>query len=104
VLRVGGVEMKFNYQDYFNVALNTGYETLLHDCMMGDASLFQRADGIEEGWRVVQPLLDAWAEDDARELPIYPAGGAGPYEAEALLTRDGRRWRAIGDVTEGAPR
>jgi glucose-6-phosphate 1-dehydrogenase len=46
-------------------------------------------------------LLDAWAEDDARELPQYPAGSAGPYEAEALLTRDGRRWRGLGDVTEG---
>ena len=101
VLRVGGVEMKFNYQDYFNVALSTGYETLLYDCMMGDASLFQRADSIEEGWRVVQPLLEAWAEDDAKELPLYPAGSAGPYEAEALLTRDGRRWRGLGEVTEG---
>ena len=57
-VRIGGVEMKFNYQDYFNVSSSTGYETLLYDCMVGDASLFQRADSIEDGWKVVQPLLD----------------------------------------------
>jgi glucose-6-phosphate 1-dehydrogenase len=96
-LRIGGVEMKFNYADYFKAAPSTGYETLIYDCMIGDASLFQRADNIEAGWRVVQPVLDAWAEDRASSLPIYAAGSAGPAEADALLTRDGRRWRAIDD-------
>jgi glucose-6-phosphate 1-dehydrogenase len=94
-VRTGGVEMKFNYQDYFRRAPNTGYETLIYDCMMGDATLFKRADDIEAGWRVVQPVLDAWAEDRGAALPIYPAGSAGPPEAEVLLTRDGRRWRTI---------
>jgi glucose-6-phosphate 1-dehydrogenase len=96
-LHIGGVEMKFNYTDYFKAAPSTGYETLIYDCMIGDASLFQRADNIEAGWRVVQPVLDAWAEDRASSLPVYAAGSAGPAEADALLTRDGRRWRTIGD-------
>ncbi len=89
------VEMKFSYKDYFDRAPSTGYETLIYDCMIGDATLFQSARDIEAGWRVVQPVLDAWAEDRAAELPIYPAGGSGPGAADALIERDGRHWRAI---------
>jgi glucose-6-phosphate 1-dehydrogenase len=94
-VRIGDVDMKFNYQDAFETTPSTGYETLVYDCMTGDASLFQRADSIEAGWRVVQPILDAWKEDGRADLPIYPAGSSGPEEADALLLRDGRRWRAI---------
>jgi glucose-6-phosphate 1-dehydrogenase len=94
-VRMDGVEMKFNYRDRFEAAPSTGYETLLYDCMIGDASLFQRADNIEAGWNMLQPVLDAWAQDRARELPTYAAGSAGPEEADALLARDGRRWRAL---------
>jgi glucose-6-phosphate 1-dehydrogenase len=65
-------------------APSTGYETLIYDCMVGDATLFQRADSIEAGWRVVQPALDAWATDSATKLPIYAAGSAGPSEADTL--------------------
>jgi glucose-6-phosphate 1-dehydrogenase len=101
-VNMDGVEMKFNYKDHFNAAPNTGYETLIYDCMTGDATLFQRADNIEAGWRVVQPALDAWAKDRAAELPIYPAGSAGPSEADALLARDGRRWRPIDRVGAGS--
>jgi glucose-6-phosphate 1-dehydrogenase len=92
-VHMDGVEMKFNYKDHFKAAPSTGYETLIYDCMIGDATLFQRADSIEAGWRVVQPALDAW--EGAAELPIYAAGSSGPGEADALLTRDGRRWRSI---------
>jgi glucose-6-phosphate 1-dehydrogenase len=95
-VRIDGVDMKFRYEDAFRSMPSTGYETLIYDCMTGDASLFQRADTIEAGWRVVQPVLDAWKEEAARELPVYEAGSAGPKEADELLTRDGRRWRAIG--------
>jgi glucose-6-phosphate 1-dehydrogenase len=101
-VNMDGVEMKFNYKDHFNAAPNTGYETLIYDCMTGDATLFQRADNIEAGWRVVQPALEAWAKDRAAELPIYPAGSAGPSEADALLARDGRRWRPIDRVGAGS--
>ncbi|HKU70863.1 MAG TPA: glucose-6-phosphate dehydrogenase, partial [Burkholderiales bacterium] len=94
-VRMGGVQMKFNYRDYFQAGPSTGYETLLYDCMTGDASLFQRADTIEAGWRIVQPLLDAWGGARAGRLPLYPAGSPGPAEADELLARDGRHWHAI---------
>jgi glucose-6-phosphate 1-dehydrogenase len=100
-MHVGGVEMKFDYQDYFNAAPSTGYETLIYDCMNGDATLFARADDIEAGWRIVQPVLDAWASERAAELPIYPAGSSGPQEADALLARDGRHWRPLDDCDGG---
>ncbi|HLJ65023.1 MAG TPA: glucose-6-phosphate dehydrogenase [Stellaceae bacterium] len=89
-MRIGGVEMTFNYADYFRAVPSTGYETLIYDCMMGDATLFERADTIEGGWRLVQPILDG-----AQDLSIYEAGSAGPAEADALLARDGRRWRPL---------
>jgi glucose-6-phosphate 1-dehydrogenase len=102
-VNMDGVEMKFNYGDHFKAAPNTGYETLIYDCMIGDATLFQRADNIEAGWRVVQPVLEAWAKEGAAELPIYPAGSSGPSEADALLARDGRSWRPIRDGSPVKP-
>lgn len=93
---IAGVHMTFNYRDYFDAAPSSGYETLIYDCMTGDAILFQRADGIEAGWRAVQPFLDAWRNAGARGLASYKAGSEGPAEADALLARDGRRWRPIG--------
>jgi glucose-6-phosphate 1-dehydrogenase len=95
-VRIDGVDMKFKYEDAFPALPSTGYETLIYDCMTGDASLFQRADTIEAGWRVMQPVLDAWKQEAARALPVYEAGSSGPKEADELLARDGRRWRAIG--------
>ncbi|MFZ0850535.1 MAG: glucose-6-phosphate dehydrogenase [Hyphomicrobiaceae bacterium] len=94
-VRMDGVAMAFNYREHFHAAPNTGYETLIYDCMRGDPTLFQRADNVEAGWRVVQPVLDAWVDDCATDIPVYPAGSAGPVEAEVLLTRDGRSWRPI---------
>ena len=99
-----GVEMKFNYRDYFKAVPSTGYETLIHDCMRGDASLFQRADAIEAGWRVVQPVLDAWAAVGKVKLPTYEAGSGGPSESAAMLERDGRRWRPIDGATNETAR
>jgi glucose-6-phosphate 1-dehydrogenase len=92
---MGGVEMKFNYRDHFKVEPNTGYETLIYDCMTGDATLFKSADTIEAAWKVVQPVLDAWSEDHTAQLPIYRAGSMGPCEADTLLTRDGWHWRPL---------
>jgi glucose-6-phosphate 1-dehydrogenase len=87
--------MTFKYEDYFEAAPSTGYETLIYDCMIGDALLFPRADGIEAGWRVVQPFLDAWREDGPRGLAFSRAGSDGPAEADSLLAAEGRRWRAV---------
>lgn len=96
VIAIDGVEMTFRYKDYFKVAPSNGYETLLHDCMIGDNILFQRADGVEAGWRVVQPFLDAWKKAGAHGLQIYRAGSDGPEDADELLARDGRDWRKPG--------
>jgi glucose-6-phosphate 1-dehydrogenase len=94
-ISIGGVGMTFKYEDYFDVAPSTGYETLIYDCMIGDAILYPRADGIEAGWRIVQPFMDAWAAQNGNGLATYRAGSDGPAEADWLLSSGGRRWRAI---------
>ncbi len=94
-ISLGGVRMNFSYKDYFNVEPTTGYETLVYDCMIGDAMLFNRADGVEAGWAVVQPVLDLWQNDKTVPLEIYSAGSAGPEAADNLLWRSGRKWRSI---------
>ena len=95
-IRLGSVRMDFKYRDYFHTEPSTGYETLVYDCMIGDAMLFQRADSVEAGWSVVQPILDLWQHDKSVPLEFYPAGTAGPDAAEQLLWRSGRAWRPIG--------
>jgi glucose-6-phosphate 1-dehydrogenase len=94
-LKAGDVRMDFKYQDYFGAAPATGYETLIYDVMIGDATLFQRADNIEAGWRVVQPVLDVWTAEAPRNFPNYAAGSQGPVAADELLEKDGRAWRPI---------
>lgn len=101
VVRLGNVNMDFDYADYFGSSPNTGYERLLYDCMLGDATLFQRADMVESGWSVVQPVLDVWKALPPRNFPNYAAGSWGPKEAEDLLKRDGRHWRRIEPVAPG---
>jgi glucose-6-phosphate 1-dehydrogenase len=93
VVRLGAVDMNFEYADYFGTEPSTGYETLLYDCMMGDPTLFQRADMVEAGWSVVQPILDVWTALPPRDFPNYAAGSWGPEAAAELLRRDGREWR-----------
>ncbi len=72
-----------------------GYERLLHDVMVGDATLFQRAEFVEEGWRMVQPLLDAWSQPPAEAFPDYDAGSTGPKSADELLAATGREWHSL---------
>jgi len=98
---LAAVRMNFCYDDWFPKEPNVGYETLLYDVMAGDPTLFMRADMVEHAWRVVQPVLDAWARDDAGDIPIYASGSAGPSEADALLKRDGRAWRSVNGDTQG---
>jgi len=94
VMRLGSVDMNFEYMDYFGQqAPQTGYERLLHDCMIGDQTLFQRADMVEAGWCVVSPALDVWRALPPRNFPNYAAGTWGPHESEELLEKDGRHWR-----------
>ena len=93
LVKLGGVDMNFKYADYFGAAPSIGYETLLLDCMIGDPTLFQRADTVDAGWRVVDPILDAWKATPASDFPNYAAGSWGPGAADELLKRDGRKWR-----------
>ena len=93
-ISIEGVRMDFKYQDYFDAAPSTGYETLIFDCMMGDATLFQRADNIETGWKVVDPILQAW-KSEPRKIGFYEAGSEGPDAADELMARSGRSWRPI---------
>jgi glucose-6-phosphate 1-dehydrogenase len=92
VVQIGGVDMNFNYTDYFNATPQTGYERLLYDCMLGDATLFQRSDMVEAAWHVVAPILDVWEALPPRRFPNYAAGTWGPAEADEMLTKDHRHW------------
>jgi glucose-6-phosphate 1-dehydrogenase len=94
-MRLGDVRMDFKYQDYFGTAPATGYETLIYDVMIGDATLFQRADNIENGWAAVEPILEYWDTHRPTGFPNYAAGSEGPKAADELLARDGRAWRKI---------
>jgi glucose-6-phosphate 1-dehydrogenase len=94
-LRLGSVEMSFEYSKYFGTDPYTGYEVLLYDCMIGDATLFQRADMVEAGWRILDPVIDVWRALPPRNFPNYAAGSWGPKESEELMERDGRHWRTI---------
>ena len=94
-MRLGRVETTMRYKDFFPERPNVGYETLLYDCMVGDATLFQRADNIEASWQVVQPLLEAWGRNEGN-IDAYTAGSQGPASADDLLARDGRHWLELG--------
>ena len=100
---IGAVDMDFDYEDYFGDTPSTGYERLLHDCMMGDATLFQRADQVEAGWSVVAPIQAAWNNDAPLSFPNYKAGSWGPKEADELLARDGREWEQTHDLRSQNP-
>jgi glucose-6-phosphate 1-dehydrogenase len=90
---IGTVKMEFKYADYFGEKPSTGYETLLFDCMIGDPTLFHRADVVEAGWAAVMPILDAWRSDPAKSVPVYPSMTWGPDESIELMARDNRHWR-----------
>jgi glucose-6-phosphate 1-dehydrogenase len=94
-LDVRSVTMDFTYGSAFSVDSPDAYETLILDALQGDASLFTRADEVEEAWSIVDPIIDSWASGSAPSFPNYDAGTWGPPEADALIERDGRRWRRI---------
>jgi len=90
VLDLAAVKIDFRYDDWFPKEPNVGYETLIHDVMIGDQTLFMRADMVEQAWRIVQPVHDAWTTEKAG-VPNYDSGGDGPAAADELLARDGER-------------
>jgi glucose-6-phosphate 1-dehydrogenase len=94
-IEIDGVAMDFAYRDYFEPLAAVGYETLIYDCLLGDATLFQRADTVEAAWRALQGLLESWAGHRPDDFPNYAAGSAGPEAADRLLARDGRAWLPV---------
>jgi glucose-6-phosphate 1-dehydrogenase len=89
------VSMDFCYRDWFRRAPAVGYETLIYDCLMGDATLYQRADQVEAAWSTIEPVLTAWGSQSGANIPRYTSGTDGPDWANELLVRDGRAWRRI---------
>jgi glucose-6-phosphate 1-dehydrogenase len=89
------VTMDFTYGSSFAVDAPDAYETLLLDAMLGDASLFTRADEVEAAWSIATPILDAWLDAPPPDFPDYDAGTWGPESADALIERDERRWRRL---------
>jgi glucose-6-phosphate 1-dehydrogenase len=83
---IRAVTMDFSYGSSFSTDSPDAYETLLLDAMLGDASLFTRADEVEAAWGLIDPIIEAWADAPAPDFPDYPAG---------LTERDGRAWRRI---------
>jgi glucose-6-phosphate 1-dehydrogenase len=101
-MRLSPVDMHFTYQETFKAEPPEAYETLLTDIMLGDATLFMRADQIEASWGVIMPVLDSWSASIPTDFPNYQAGTWGPEEAEVLIAQDGRNWIQPMLLEEGA--
>jgi glucose-6-phosphate 1-dehydrogenase len=86
------VDLHFSYQEAFQSKSPEAYETLLADVMLGDATLFMRADQVEASWSVLTPILNAWADLKPVDFPNYQSGTWGPEAADVLIAQDGRRW------------
>jgi glucose-6-phosphate 1-dehydrogenase len=93
-MRIRPVNMEFLYGTSFLSQSPEAYERLIMDAMRGDATLFTRNDEVEAQWRIIDPILEAWEQDEEGSLATYPAGSPGPTEADRILA-PGQRWRAI---------
>ncbi len=91
-LHLTPVHMQFSYQEAFKSKSPEAYETLLADVMVGDATLFMRADQVEASWSALMPILDVWENSKPGDFPNYKSGTWGPQAAEALIEKDGRSW------------
>ncbi len=92
LMSLSQVDMRFSYREAFRSVSPDAYETLLLDVMLGDATLFMRADQVEEAWGIVEPILQGWAEVVPQDFPNYPSGSWGPQAADVLIAQDGRNW------------
>ena len=103
VVDLAAVKMDFRFHDWFPKEPNVGYETLIYDVMIGDPTLFMRADMVEQTWRIVQPVLDAWAAEKA-DFPNYDSGSDGPKASDQLLTASGdKAWRPLSASAKPKP-
>ena len=84
--------MDFNYADAFGGRSPDAYETLILDCLMGDATLYSSSDWIEKSWELLMPLLEAWGASSASKMPTYPAGSWGPKEADRMFENEWQQW------------
>jgi len=91
-MRLAPVIMQFFYREAFKIATPEAYETLLLDVMLGDATLFMRADQTEAAWSILTPILEVWDTIPPTDFPNYLAGTWGPEAAKALLAQEGRSW------------
>ena len=94
-MSISPVNMNFSYAEAFGASSANGYERLLLDAMLGDATLFAHRDGVEATWALITPILEDWAKNPIKDLPNYAAGTWGPSTADAMLKADGRRWRKL---------
>jgi glucose-6-phosphate 1-dehydrogenase len=94
-MEVCPVNMNFSYADAFGKSSANGYERLLLDAMLGDATLFAHRDGVEATWTLLTPILDQWASSKPKGFPNYAAGTWGPESGDELLGRDGRAWHKL---------
>jgi len=95
-LALSTVTMNFRYAEAFGVdEPPRAYAWLLLDAMQGDQTLFARGDWIDKAWQIIDPIVDRWASQPPADLPNYPAGSQGPAAADAMIQRDGRRWRKL---------
>ncbi len=94
-MRASRVNMDFSYRDAFGTATPVAYETLLLDAMRGDATLFTRRDEVEAEWRIITPIVEAWAQLPPPQFPNYAAGSEGPENADSLIQHDRHRWRSL---------
>lgn len=91
-MRLSPQDMHFRYAEAFHTKPPDAYETLLLDVMLGDATLFMRADQVESAWNVVDPVVEVWNSVEPSDFPNYASGSWGPESAETLIARDGRSW------------
>lgn len=91
-LQIKPVEMDFTYKESYNTQVPEAYETLLLEVLDGDAALFMRADQVEEAWKLVEPILEAWDKEKNPHFPNYAAGSWGPKAAEKLIHQQGCEW------------
>jgi glucose-6-phosphate 1-dehydrogenase len=90
------VRMHFSHDTEFGAYTPEAYERLLLDAMSGDATLFARRDEVEQAWKFIDPIEDAWHRSShSPPLCSYKAGSWGPREADELIERDGRSWRRL---------
>ena len=94
-LKIKAVEMDFTYKESYGVGVPEAYETLLLEALKGDASLFMRADQVEEAWRIVNPIIEHWKKQPPPKFPNYEPGSWGPKGAETLINQQGCTWTLL---------